>query len=99
MDKPVIFIDFDDTLTASPIAWRIAIAAFKQAGNRVVGITQRRDTDENNAAVNEWMQENNIDLHYFYTSLASKTDYIETKLGIKSYILCDNDPKAAVNGH
>ena len=97
MTKPVIVIDFDDTLTALPDFWREVIGIAKSYGQRVICMCQRVQDEENLEHVYQWMDDNDFDLPTYFTNGASKTSELE-RLGIEKYILCDDNPKRAVNG-
>jgi hypothetical protein len=97
MTKPVIVIDFDDTLTALPNLWRLFIGSARQLDYRVICMTQRTQTEMNVHIVDEWMADNQISLPVYFTNGMSKTLELE-RLGITKYILCDDNPRRAVNG-
>lgn len=93
-----IAIDFDNTLTADPDLWGIFVDRAKKLGHRCYCVTARRDTEENNEIVSEWMNENQITIPVFYTSLRSKVEYMQER-DIKIDIWIDDDPRTLVNGH
>ena len=95
--KPVIVIDFDDTLTALPEIYRAHIEMLKAHGHRVLVMTQRIQDEENVDEVDEWMTGHGFPLPVHFTNGMSKTLELE-RLGITNYILHDNDPRRAVNG-
>jgi len=95
--KPVIVIDFDDTLTAIPEIYRAHIEMLKAYGHRVLVMTQRIQDEENVDEVDEWMTGHGFSLPVYFTNGMSKTLELE-RLGITNYILHDNDPRRAVNG-
>jgi hypothetical protein len=98
MSKSVIVIDFDDTLTAMPAFWREIITLAKtKYDQRVICMTQRTQDESNITEVDEWMADNQISLPVYYTNGMSKTLELE-RLGIEKYILCDDNPRRAVNG-
>ena len=97
MTKPVIVIDFDDTLTALPNLWRLFIGSARQLDYRVICMTQRPQDDSNVTEVDKWMNDNDIVLPTYFTNGISKTLELE-RLGITKYILCDDNPRRAVNG-
>ena len=93
--KPVIVIDFDDTLTAMPQVYRVFVREAKAEGHRVIVMTQRIQDEENVDEVDEWMTEHRFTLPVYFTNGLSKTLELE-RLGISNYILHDNDPRRAV---
>jgi hypothetical protein len=95
--KPVIVIDFDDTLTAMPFIWSAFIAILKANDYRVICMTQRTQDESNIDEIDEWLAEHRIRLPFYFTNGISKTLEIE-RLGIEKYILCDDNPRRAVNG-
>jgi hypothetical protein len=95
--KPVIVIDFDDTLTAMPFLWQSFVVILKANDYRVICMTQRADDLTNIDEIEEWMNEHNISLPVYFTNGKSKTLELE-QLGIEKYILCDDNPRRAVNG-
>jgi len=82
MSKPVIVIDFDDTLTAIPNFWQHLISIAKQDDYRVICMTQRTQDESNVTEVDEWMADNKISLPVYYTNGLSKTLELE-RLGIE----------------
>ncbi len=98
MTKPVLVLDFDDTLTAMPGFWRQAIPLYKSCGGRVICMTQRTETDENIIEIDEWIADNDMPINVMhFTNGRSKLDYI-AGMAIDKFILCDDNPKRAVNG-
>ena len=93
-----IAIDFDDTLTADAALWRQFIAIARVFGHEVICVTARRDTEENNEIVSEWMREHGIDLPVYFTGLRSKVEYMES-LGIKVDIWIDDQPRQCALGY
>lgn len=94
----LIAIDFDDTLTADAELWRGFIESATKIGHRVVCVTARRDTDDNNETIDQWMRSHGIHLLVHYTGLASKVDYM-AKRGLKVDIWIDDDPRKCALGH
>ena len=94
----LIAIDFDDTLTADAALWRAFIATSIVLGHRVVCVTARRDTDDNNETIDSWMQSHGINLRTYFTGLASKVDHMK-KLGLPVDIWIDDDPRKCALGH
>jgi len=99
--KPVLIIDFDDTLTAIPAFWNEVIASARLMGLRVICITQRVQDESNADEIDEWMADNRpgrVPIAVYFTNGRSKVDYIEQELQLTKYILCDDNPRRAVNG-
>lgn len=94
----LIAIDFDETLTADAKLWREFIRSAKTLGHRVVCVTARRDTEDNNDTIDEWMQMHGVDLPVYYTGLSSKVEHAE-KIGLKVDIWIDDDPTRCALGH
>lgn len=94
----LIAIDFDDTLTMDAKLWRDFIASAIAIGHRVVCVTARRDTDDNNETIDTWMHSHGIDLRVYYTGLASKVEHMKT-LGLNVDIWIDDDPRKCALGH
>jgi hypothetical protein len=94
----LIAIDFDDTLTADAALWQKFIESSTALGHRVVCVTARRDTDDNNETLNDWMRSHGFDLRVYYTGLASKVDYMK-KRGMNVDIWIDDDPRKCALGH
>ena len=93
-----IAIDFDDTLTMDAALWRIFIASCTSLGHSVICVTARRDTDDNNESISQWMRSHGIDLRVYYTGLASKVEHMK-KLNMPVDIWIDDDPKKCALGH
>lgn len=96
--RMIIAIDFDDTLTLDAELWKEFIALAQSLKHRVVCVTARRDTDDNNETLDEWMRSHGIDLRVYYTALSSKVDHM-TQLGLKVDIWIDDDPRKCALGH
>jgi hypothetical protein len=94
----LIAIDFDETLTADAELWRNFIELSKKLGHRVVCVTARRDTDDNNETIDSWMHFHGIDLRTYYTELSSKVEHMK-RLDIKVDIWIDDDPRKCAMGH
>lgn len=94
----LIAIDFDDTLTADGELWRAFIESSIELGHRVVCVTARRDTDENNETIDSWMHSHGIDLRTYFTGLSSKVEHMQ-KLGLNVDIWIDDDPRKCAFGH
>ena len=96
----LIAIDFDDTLTADGELWRAFIESAIELGHKVICVTARRDTEDNNDTIDNWMRSHGIDLikRTYFTGLSSKVDHME-KLGIKVDIWIDDDPRKCALGH
>lgn len=96
--KPTLVIDFDETLTAMPEFWLPTIQLAKSLGHRVLVMTQRRCTIENIDMVDEWLSEKGFeDIAVHFCDCRSKLWKLKD-LDIAHFVLCDNDPKAAVEG-
>jgi len=93
-----IAIDFDDTLTADPRLWSLFINEAYTLGHYVICVTARRDTEENNEIIDQFMEEWGIDLPVYFTSLQSKVDYKKAR-GVQVDIWIDDDPKRCALGH
>lgn len=94
----LIAIDFDETLTRDSALWKDFIQSCKRLGHTVICITSRRDTEDNNETITNWMHSHGIDIPYYFTGLASKLDHAK-KIGLKVDIWIDDDPRRAVLGH
>ncbi len=94
----LIAIDFDETLTRDAELWRAFIDLSERLGHRVVCVTARRDTEDNNDTIDGWMRLHCVDVPVYFTGLASKVDHM-AKLGIKVDIWIDDDPKKCAMGH
>jgi hypothetical protein len=94
----LIAIDFDDTLTADSKLWGDFIRSAKTLGHRVICVTARRDTDDNNESVRDWMISHGIELPVYFTSLESKVEHAK-KIGLKVDIWIDDDPRRCALGH
>lgn len=93
----LIAIDFDETLTRDAMLWGEFIFMAKLLGHRVVCVTSRRDMEDDNDTIEEWMKRNDIDIPVFFTSLSSKLDYMKEH-GHKVDIWIDDDPKRCAMG-
>lgn len=93
-----IAIDFDNTFTADPVMWSKFIRDARTAGHRVVCVTSRRQTTQNNTLLDEMFKRHGIEIATWFTSLASKTWYMQ-QVGVKVDIWIDDDPKTLVDGH
>ena len=67
-------------------------------GHDVVCVTARRDTEENNEIVDQYMADWRIAILVYFTSLKSKVDYMKDR-GIDVDIWIDDDPKRCALGH
>lgn len=94
----LIAIDFDGTLTEDPALWREFVFQARERGHRFVCITARRNTDENTQLINDWMDENLIQMPLHFTNLASKVEYA-TKRGLNVDVWIDDDPERCAIGH
>jgi len=85
--KPVLIIDFDDTLTALPAFWRDVIGLARTYGQRVVCMTQRNQSEHDVDDIDEWLADNGFGgkftLAVYFTSGESKIMYIERVLRIE----------------
>jgi hypothetical protein len=93
-----IAIDFDDTLTADSQLWIKFIESAKALGHRCICVTARRDTEDNNETINDWMTMHGISLRVYYTGLRSKVEHMAL-IGVKVDIWIDDDPRRAALGH
>lgn len=94
----LIAIDFDDTLTMDAELWRGFIESATKIGHKVVCVTARRDTDDNNETIDSWMQSHGIDMRVYYSALGSKVEYMQ-KRGVKVDVWIDDDPRKCALGH
>ena len=94
----LIAIDFDETLTRDAVLWIAFIDVAKTLGHRVVCVTARRPTEENDEIISEWMRDNRIDLPVYFTALESKVDFM-ARHGHKVDIWIDDDPRRCALGH
>lgn len=94
----LIAIDFDDTLTADSQLWLKFIESAKSLGHRIICVTARRDTEDNNESIDRWMTMHGVHLPVYYTGLRSKVEYMKS-LGHKVDIWIDDDPKRCALGH
>lgn len=94
----LIAIDFDDTLTRDAELWSHFISFARLSGHRIVCVTARRQTEDNEATIAEWMESHGIDLQVYFAALGSKTEFME-KRGIKVDIWIDDDPRRCALGH
>ena len=94
----IIAIDFDDTLTADARLWKGFISLAKSDGHRCICVTARRDTDDNNETIDNWMRSHGVHLPVYFTGLRSKVDYMAS-LGINVDIWIDDDPRTCAMGH
>lgn len=97
MKRLTIAIDYDDTFTADPQLWSTLINLAK-VNHRVVMVTARRDTEENNDLINTDLDLWNCSLQIFFTNLSPKIWFME-KQDIDVDIWIDDNPQALVNGH
>lgn len=93
----LIAIDFDGTLTEDAELWRGFIEFAKQLGHRVICVTARCDTEDDNDTVDEWMIKHDIKLPIYYTSRGSKVAHMEA-VGIKVDIWIEDNPMQCVMG-
>jgi len=94
----LIAIDFDDTLTAAPDLWREFIASARQLGHRVILVTARRDTEDNNETIDDWLAIHGIELPVYFTALGSKVEHMQ-RIGLRVNIWIDDDPRKCALGH
>lgn len=93
----LIAIDFDDTLTKDSEFWRLFVDLAVSRGHRVVCVTARRDTEENNETIDDWFHVHGIDIPVYYTALGSKVDHMR-QLGLRVDIWVDDDPRRCALG-
>ena len=93
-----IAMDFDETLTAAPLLFKKFVSDVREFGWDIILVTARRDTFENNETVNQFLDEWDIDLPVYFTSLQSKVDYMK-QIGVEVDIWIDDDPKRCALGH
>lgn len=93
-----IALDFDQTLTALPEAFRQFIETVESDGHKVWLVTARRDNEENRETVREFLKEYGIKIPMIFTGLASKTHHMRER-GIKIDIWIDDSPETLVHGH
>jgi hypothetical protein len=94
----LIAIDFDDTLTADSQLWLKFVESAKSLGHRVICITARRDTEDNNETIDEWMTMHGVHLPVYFTGLSSKVEYAK-KIGLKVDIWIDDQPRQCDLGY
>jgi hypothetical protein len=94
----LIAIDFDETLTRDAALWRGFIALAKEQGHRIVCVTARRCTEDNQDTIDQWMESHGCCLPVFFTGLASKVEHM-AKIGQPVDIWIDDDPKRCALGH
>jgi len=94
----LIAIDFDDTLTTDSVLWSKFIESAKSLGHRVICITARRDTEDNNESIERWMTMHGVHLPVYFTGLSSKVEHAK-KIGLKVDIWIDDDPRKCALGH
>ena len=97
MTKPVIVIDFDDTLTAMPKLYRMHIEEARKEDYRVICMTQRTQDSSNVDEIDEWMADHKISIPVYFTNGASKLSELK-RLGITKYIIHEDNLLRAVNG-
>jgi hypothetical protein len=93
-----IAIDFDDTLTADPVLFRLFIDQARRLGHKVFLVTARRDTDENREEIESFLEHHGIEILTWYTGLQSKVEFMKSK-GIKIDVWVDDNPRACALGH
>lgn len=94
----LIAIDFDETLTRDAELWRAFIDLSERLGHRVVCVTARRDTEDNNETIDEWLRSHGVDVPVYFTALGSKVEHM-TRLGLRVDIWIDDDPRKCAMGH
>lgn len=94
----LIAIDFDETLTRDAALWRGFISMATSLGHRVVCVTARRDTEDDNDTIEQWMIDHNCSLPVFFSSLGSKVEHMR-QLGQPVDIWIDDDPRRCALGH
>ena len=96
--RMLIAIDFDETLTRDAKLWRDFCHVADQLGHRIICVTARRDTEDNNESIENWMTMNGVRLPVYYTGLRSKVEFMASH-GHKVDIWIDDDPKRCALGH
>jgi hypothetical protein len=95
----VIAIDFDDTFTADPHFWATVIRLAQDLGHRVLCVTARRHTEENEALIADAFHDVDVvNVPTYFTSLAPKDWFMQVR-GIKVDIWIDDNPKSITVGH
>lgn len=98
MSQLTFGLDYDDTFTACPELWATFIQSAEAMGHRVVLVTARRDTDENNQGVREFLKESGVVLPIVFANLGSKLSAVKRR-DIRVDIWIDDDPEKLVKGH
>jgi hypothetical protein len=88
----IIAIDFDDTLTSDPNIWRPFVEKARERGHSVYCVTCRRNTSENYEDIDNWMDENDIQLPIVFTNLRSKRNAMLNR-GLNVDIWIDDSPR------
>jgi len=91
-------IDFDNTLDRDPGLWLSFVNLAILRGHSVIVVTSRRDTQENNDIVYEWLKLYGFNLRVYFTGLRSKIDYMADR-DIRIDVWIDDSPVTLVNGH
>lgn len=86
-----IALDFDGTFTADEAFWAAFVQLAQAHGHKVIGVTQRRNTEENREIVQ-------MPVPVYFTDLAPKWWAMEQR-GVKVDVWIDDDLKAAFQGH
>lgn len=86
----LIAIDYDDTFTLAPQAWRAVIAVLRACGHEVIGATSRRNTAENRNEV-----EDGFPCAVVYCNHNAKAEHLK-KLGIVPDVWIDDNPWSIV---
>ena len=98
MTRLTFGLDFDDTFTACPTVWKRFIDHAEELGHRIILVTSRRDTEENNEEIRGILRQWEVVLPIVFASLGSKLHAV-AKRDIKVDIWIDDNPVALVNGH
>lgn len=99
MKQLTIAIDFDDTFTALPNLFSHMAKLAAAEGHKVIIVTARRDTYENNDDIEKFLEEYKCTwIPVYFTGLRSKIDYMKDR-GVEVNVWCDDNPLALVNGH
>lgn len=98
MKQLTIGMDYDNTFTADPKLWSMFVQKARSLGHRVIIVTARQNTEENNDDINAMLDHWSCQMPIIFSSLGSKLHAVE-KRGIDIDIWIDDDPVSLVRGH
>lgn len=94
-----IGLDFDNTLTADATLWAAFVSLAKKLGHTVVIVTARRDTHENRADLQDFLESREFpDIPIVFTNLRSKVAHMKNA-GMPVDIWVEDDPLTCALGH